>query len=145
MDIATATIARLKTTVAQLRQVGGAMELDDVLTNDARIDCPAAFVVPLDDLPGGDEAFTGRVIQRVTGTVAIVLCLDNYRDELGEETLMDLNQLRVAVRKALLGWVPDAETGEPVTAGSGRLMEFTGGRTWWADEYQIVYYWSEEP
>lgn len=144
MDVASAIIARLKAEVPQLRQIDGAMELDDVLTNDVRVDTPAVFVVPLDDIPVADESFTGHVIQRITGTVAIVLCLDNYRDALGGESIGSLNQLRHAIRKALLGWVPDANTGEPVQAGPGRLMEFTGGRTWWSDEYQINYYWNEE-
>lgn len=147
MDLQAAIIARLQVLVPQLRQIEGAIELDAALSSDAhaRIDTPAAFVVPLSDMPSDDESFSGQTIQQVVGSVAIVFCLDSYRDELGQAAAADLNALRVAVRRALLGWVADPDTGEPVRAGKGQLLDFGGGRTWWADEYDITYYWSEEP
>ena len=144
MDVIAATIARLLDQVSDLRQVGGAIELDAVINSDSRVDTPAAFVVPISDIPNRDESFAGRTIQRVEGTVAVIFCLDHYRDELGAEAVLDLNTLRAKVRKALLGWVPDEEAGEPVYAGKGRLLNFAEGRTWWSDEYLITYYWTQQ-
>lgn len=56
----------------------------------------------------------------------------------------DLVGLRLALRAALVGWVPDASNGEAVTFTAGRLLRLDGdGRLWWIDEFQLTtYYWS---
>lgn len=143
MDEIDAIIARIKDQVPQLRQVEGAIELDAVI-NGTTIASPAAFVVPLADVPQKDEGFTGRSMQLVIGTFAVLFVIDNQRSASGAAVVADLKALRAGVRKALLGWVPDEQGGEPVWAGKGQLIDFINGRTWWADEFHLNHYWSEQ-
>lgn len=143
MDLIAAIKVRLRDQVPALRQIDGAIELDDVINNEVRVDTPAAFLVPLSDVPTGDESFDGPSIQCVRRTVAVVLCLDNYRDELGTEVVHGLNILRLAVRQVLLGWMPDLRTRAPMRFGRGQMLNFLNGRTWWSDEYRVETYWSE--
>ena len=123
-----------------LRQVQGALELAAAIRAQS-VATPAAFVVPLTDQPGQDEAFTGQTLQRVRSRLSVVLVVDNKRDATGGAASDELERLRCAVRKALLGWAPPGFD-SPLTAGPGNLIDLENGRAWWGDEYQIEHYWS---
>lgn len=135
------TIARLKTQLTALRSVGGAADLDAALTG--VVATPAAFVMPVQDA-AVDLGMLGSTGQRIAQGFAVLHCVANRRDAQGSAALNDLQACRVALRTALVGWVPDASTGEAVVFTGGRLLRLDGdGRLWWADEFQLVtYYWS---
>ena len=64
----------------------------------------------------------------------------------GSSGVVDLVQSRQQVKAALVGFVPDEETGEPVTFLGGELVEFGGdGRMWWADEFHVKSYYRSNP
>lgn len=132
--------ARLRTRLSALRTVGLSADLDAALGGVVAV--PAAFVLPLAD-SASDLGMTGSTGQRVVQAFSVLLCVSNRRDAKGSAALTDLHALRMALREALVGWVPDADNGEPVTYTAGRLLKMDGdGRLWWIDEFQLITYWS---
>jgi hypothetical protein len=134
-------VARLKAQVSALRTLGASADLNTAI--DGVVALPAAFVLPLAE-SASDMGLVSSTGERVLQAFGVLLCVSNRRDALGGAALADLKTLRLAVRAALVGWVPDASNGEPVLFNAGRLMQMDGdGRLWWMDEFQLItYYWS---
>lgn len=132
---------RLHAQLTGLRTVGLSADFD--LAIGGVVATPAAFVLPLAD-QASDLGMTGSTGQRVVQAFSVLLCLSNRRDAKGSAALQDLHAHRMALRTALVGWVPDAANGEPVTYTAGRLLKMDGdGRLWWSDEFQLTtFYWS---
>ena len=134
-------VTRLKTQLTALRSVGASADLDAAIAGVVAM--PAAFVLPLAE-SSADMGMLGTTGQRITQAFGVLHVLSNRRDAQGGAALDDLKTHRLNLRTALVGWVPDATTGEPVTYTSGRLMRLDGdGRLWWIDEFQLTtFYWS---
>lgn len=134
-------VARLKAQLTALRSVGASADLDAAI--DGAPPVPAAFVLPLGET-GADTGLINGTGERDVQTFGVVHVINNRRDAKGEASLDDLKNHRLNLRAALVGWVPDAATGEPVKFAAGRLLRLDGeGRLWWIDEFQLItYYWS---
>lgn len=140
MDLS-AIEARLKTQLTGLKSVGVVADL--IAASKGVAATPSAFVLPLAEsaVDMGMLSTTGEKISHLFG---VVLCTSNRRDAKGAAALDDLLPLRLNLRNALVGWVPDIATGEPVTFAGGHLLNLDGeGRLWWQDEFELTtYYWS---
>jgi hypothetical protein len=134
-------IARLKTQLTGLKAIGTSAAM--LAAREGVVALPAAFVLPLGE-QGADMGMLSTTGQSVNQLFGVVHVLTNLRDVQGDAALDDLHTLRMNLRAALVGWVPDASTGEAVTFTSGRMVEFDEkGRLWWTDEFQVTtYYWS---
>ena len=134
-------VTHLRANMPALRSVGVSADL--AAAEEGVVAFPAAFVIPLGD-KGVDLGMVGSTGQRVAQTFGVVHCLSNRRDAQGGAALNDLAAMRAKLRTALVGWVPDAATGEPVLFTAGRLLRLDGdGRLWWMDEFQLItFYWS---
>ena len=134
-------LARLKTQLTGLKSVGVSADLDAAI--DGVVAMPSAFVFPLAE-GASDMGMLSSTGQRIVQTFGVVHVLSNRRDAQGSAALVDLATLRDNLRSALVGWVPDAATGEAVIFTGGRLLRMDGdGRLWWTDEFQLIsYYWS---
>lgn len=137
MDIAL-FVARLQAEVTGLREIEAAAGLDAAMR--ANRVAPAAYVIPLgervEQMPF--VSTTEHLESRVFGVIFVVETLDTT----GAPAVLDLRVVRHQVKTALIGWVPDEETGEPVIFLGGVLVQFDGdGRMWWSDEYQFKSYW----
>lgn len=132
---------RLKAQLTALRSVGASADLDAAI--EGVVAMPAAFVLPLAE-SGTDMGVVSSTGERIAQAFGVLHCLSNRRDAQGAAALDDLKTHRLNLRSALVGWVPDAATGEPVTFTAGRLLRLDGdGRLWWIDEFQLItYYWS---
>jgi hypothetical protein len=124
-----------------LKSVGLSAELDAAIEGGVAV--PAAFVLPLAE-SAADMGLLSSTAQQVVQTFGVVHVVSNRRDAQGGAALNDLHALRLVLRAALVGWVPDAATGEAVTYTAGRLMKMDGdGRLFWIDEFKLTtYYWS---
>ncbi|MDP3652421.1 MAG: hypothetical protein Q8R67_12135 [Rhodoferax sp.] len=132
-------IARLKATLTGLKSIGTSVDLDAAI--DGVVAVPAAFVLPLADSATPID-MAGSTDERETGAFGVVHVVSNRRDAQGAAALNDLKTLRLNLRAALVGWVPDAATGEPVHRTTGRLLRMDGnGRLWWIDEFQLITYY----
>ena len=134
-------VARLKIQLPALRSVGASADLDAAI--EGAVALPAAFVLPLAE-SAVDIGLTGSTGQRIAQAFGVLHVVSNKRDAQGGASLDELATHRVALRAALVGWVPDAATGEPVLFTGGRLLRLDGdGRLWWIDEFALTtYYWS---
>ena len=134
-------VARLKAELTALRSVGASADLDAAI--EGAVAMPAAFVLPLAET-AQDMEMTGATGQRITQAFGVLHVVSNKRDAQGGQALDDLNTHRLALRQALVGWVPSEADGEPVTFTGGRLLRLDGdGRLWWIDEFALkTFYWS---
>lgn len=135
-------VARLKSQLTGMKSIGATVDLDAAMGSTA-VAVPAAYVLPLADAVQPMD-LTGNVGGLVTQAFGVVHVLSNKRDTKGGAALADLVALRKNLTRALLGWVPDDTTGEPVYRTGGRLLSLDGeGRLWWLDEFQLkTYEWS---
>ncbi len=137
----TPVIDRLKSLLTGFKSIGSAVDLDAAMGGVVAV--PAAFVMPLAESATALDLLQ-QTSQRITSLFGVVLCVSNKRDATGAATLVDLVSLRNQLRNALVGWIPDPATAEPVHFAAGRLMRMDGdGRLWWLDEFELVtHYWS---
>ena len=132
-------IARLKAQLPTIRQLGGVADLDAAINGSVSV--PAVFVMPQAEGAELTAPMTGVVRQSFTPSWGVIQVISNRRDAAGASALTELAPLRQAVRQALVGWVPDATTGEPVYATGGRLLRMDGdGRLWWIDTFETKTY-----
>lgn len=135
MDL-TPVIAHLKTQLVALKSIGGAADLDAAI--EGTVAMPAAFVLPLGESATPSE-LTMVTRQRITHSFGVVHVVANRRDAQGAAALVDLATLRYRLRAALVGWVMDAASGEPVQFTGGRLLRLdSNGRLWWIDEFVFL-------
>ena len=136
-------IARLKAQVTGMREIDGASSLDAAMRG--AVSCPSAYAIPLTET-GRELAHTGPVDQLITVLFGVLIVLDTARTAQGLDVLIELEAKRRQVRQALVGWVPDEDTGEPVTFAGGELVQFQGdGRLWWSDEFLLTTYYRSNP
>ena len=134
-------VARLQGQLTGVKSVGASADLDVAI--DSTVAIPSAFVLPLAE-SATDMDTAGQTNQRIAQVFGVVLVVSNKRDAKGAAALDDLKALRLNLRTALVGWVPDASNGEPVHFRAGRLLRLDGdGRLWWIDEFELItFYWS---
>ena len=136
-------IARLKAQVTGMREIDGASSLDAAMRG--AVSCPSAYAIPLTET-GRELAHTGPVDQLITVLFGVLIVLDTARTAQGLDVLIELEAKRRQVRQALVGWVPDEDTGEPVTFAGGELVQFQGdGRLWWSDEFVLTTFYRSNP
>jgi len=132
-------IDRLKAQLSGVRQLGGAADLDSALNGSVSV--PAVFVMPQAEKAAVTPMSTGLVRQTFAPNWGVIQVVSNRRDAAGAAALTDLASLRQAVRLALVGWVPDTSTGEPVYATGGQLLRLDGeSRLWWVDSFELKTY-----
>ena len=132
----TETAALLRTTVEQLRLVGGSIEFEAAAASAPAV-MPAAFVIPLGEDPRPSQG-ANFIRQQIRTSLGVVLAVKNVADTKGEAAQADLTTLRIAVQAALLGWSPtDAE---PLERGAGRLLGFKNSVLNWQDVYHTNIY-----
>ena len=137
-------VERLRQRLADLplREIDAAGGLDAAMRGNRA--APALYVMPLSER-GTYLAHTGYVDQQETRVFGVVMALETLDFSRGSGTGISLDVLRQRVKKALIGWVMDDETGEPVLFQSGDLVDFPGnGSLWWADEYVMTGYFRSE-
>jgi hypothetical protein len=136
-------LQRLKAHMPGMREIDGASSLDAAMRG--LVSTPSAYLIPLKDT-GLEMAHTGPVDQDITVLFAVLIVLDAARTASGMDVLRELHTRRAQVRQALVGWVPDENTGEPVTYAGGELVQFQGdGRLWWSDEFLLSTYYRSNP
>lgn len=136
-------LQRLAAHMPGMREIDGASSLDAAMQG--LVSTPSAYLIPLKDT-GLEMAHTGPLDQDITVLFAVLIVLDAGRSASGMDVLRELHTRRGQVRQALVGWVPDEDTGEPVTYAGGELVQFQGdGRLWWSDEFLLSTYYRSNP
>lgn len=134
MDV-TPIIDRLKTQLTGFVLIAGAADLDIAI--DATPNAPAAHVMPLAETAEAPD-LAGLHHQRVLQEFGVVVMVANLQDATGSAAAVELHARRLAVRAALVGWVPDPASGETVAFTGGRLLQFFNQRLWWMDQFRVL-------
>lgn len=129
-----AIVQRLAERVPELRLIDTAAAYAALEAPPARAQCPAAYVIELEETAGPQGLATGGTRQLVTERVAVVLILDAARDARGAAGAAALRPLRQAVRAALAGFAPD-EAHDALTFQGGRLIAAEGGYLAWEEAF----------
>ncbi len=136
-------IGRLTAQVTGMREIDGASSLEAAMRG--AVATPSLYLIPLTET-GRELAHTGPLDQQIAVLFAVLFALDTARSAQGMDVLVELHTHRSQVRAALVGWVPDDETGEPVTFVGGELVQFQGdGRLWWSDEFVLTTFYRSNP
>jgi hypothetical protein len=134
----TPIIERLQQRAPQFKLIGGSAQLQSLSDNLPAI--PALFVAPSNEAPEASPWINGPLIeQRVVVQFATLIACQNMDDVTGEAALLTLEDLREAVRDALMGWSPLPEFDNIEWSGGDFLSFDTNMVLWWADRYRTAY------
>ncbi len=133
------TIERLKTGAPDLKKVFGAAEFAAIKESPPLAQLPQAYVIPLAERAQPSER-VNAVRQRVDIEIGVVLAIGGSRaDERGGTQAVEIKAVRDAVRMALLGWPPTADS-DPFEFAGGELLAFRDGVLWWQDAFSTSVY-----
>lgn len=90
---------------------------------------PAMFVFSSEEAASENER-ANAVLQRMEIDVSVVVIAGNVSDPRGAAASVDVEALKRAVRKALVGWQP-ASAEDVITNVGGRLVRARDGLVWW--------------
>lgn len=136
--------------IAQLKQraplfsggtVGGAAKFE-ILPEAANLRMPAAYVLPLDEQPQ-DQVSKNGYQQLVREGFAVVVALDNGADERGQTAAQNLDAVRLALFKALLGFQAAVDY-DAIAFEGGQLLHLDRKRMYYQFEFSVDYAISTE-
>lgn len=135
--------------IAQLRQrasvfaqrVAGAARFE-ILPEAANLAVPAAYVLPLTEQP--QEQFSQNGYQQtVREGFAVVVVLSNRSDERGQAAASNLDTMRTALFKALLGFQP-SPAHDVIAFEGGQILHLDRQRLYYQFEFSVDYALSTE-
>ncbi len=121
------------------RRIGGAADFESgvesvIAITDPRTGkyaYPAAVVIPLEDDADGNTVLAGNT-QEVTETVGVIVEFDATADRRGQAGVGQVEAMKYALFRALLGWVIDPERGaRGLYYAGGELLTFDRARLFW--------------
>lgn len=125
---------------AVFNYVAGAAEFS-ALTGEP-LSTPAAYVMTEGEASAENSRMTGSVIQRTESDFAVVIVTRNVSDGTGGAASDEIEDLKQAVRDALVGFEPtDAE---PVEHIEGNLLKAKNGSVWWRELFGTAYFTKEK-
>lgn len=95
---------------------------------------PSAYVIPRGDLPKPNELLGNSVSQLVVERFAVILAVNNARDQRGDAVNASLEAIRDPTLKALLNFVP-ATGYNPITYAGGKMLMLDVSVMWWQLEF----------
>lgn len=117
-------------------RVAGASEFKPLPEN-AKMELPAAYVIPLDDNPDEQRSQTDYW-QNVTDAFAVVIIVNNTQDARGQASVDIVDTAREALWKALLGWSPEPKYDGIVYQG-GNLLEMNRAHLYYQFEFSASF------
>ena len=132
MIVAIVEALKTRTNATFAGRIAGAAEFA-LISPDAKLAVPAAYVIPLDDSAqpnGSDNGYS----QIVRDGFAVIVVLSNTADEIGKSSVAQIQPIRNVLNAALLSWKPDAEHG-PIEYEGGQLLDIDRARLYYQFEY----------
>jgi hypothetical protein len=120
-------------------EIGTALSLAAAQDNPPQRD-PVAWVYP-SAAAGESSGRVNATRQRITTRIGVVFYLrPRANDPGGGKSADPIERLYTWLRGALIGWVPDPATGNPMEFQRGYLAGLDEGGVFWAEEYAIDHY-----
>ncbi|MBY4640013.1 hypothetical protein K6L44_08440 [Gluconacetobacter entanii] len=119
-------------------RVAGAAEYA-LVQDQAWMECPCGYVVPLDDEPGPNLKLTG-LQQVVTETFMVMCLLDNSTDRRGQAAATTaVSDVKTSLFSAVLNWrPPDINAAQGFRYARGGLVgDPNRARLWWQFDFSI--------
>src|SRR6185312_6398493 len=92
---------------------------------------PAAVVIPLEDEPGSNDLLDGN-LQDVIETIGVIVQFDAKADRRGQGAVSQVEAMKYALFRALLGWRIDVNRGaRGLYYAGGELLTFDRARLFW--------------
>jgi hypothetical protein len=92
---------------------------------------PAAVVIPLEDEPGSNDLMDGN-LQDVIETIGVIVQFDAKADRRGQTAVSQVEAMKYALFRALLGWQIDPNRGaRGLYYAGGELLTFDRARLFW--------------
>lgn len=132
MIVAIVEALKTRTNATFAGRIAGAAEFA-ILSPDAKLAMPAAYVIPLDDSAQPNTSDNGYS-QLVRDGFAVIVVLSNTSDELGNSSVAQVQPIRNVLNAALLSWAPDSEHG-PIEYEGGQLLDIDRARLYYQFEY----------
>jgi hypothetical protein len=132
MIVAIVEALKTRTDATFAGRIAGAAEFA-LISPDAKLTVPAAYVIPLDDTAqpnGSDNGYS----QIVRDGFAVIVVLSNTAAEIGKSSVAQIQPIRNALNAALLSWKPDSEHG-PIEYEGGQLLDIDRARLYYQFEY----------
>ena len=140
MSLAAAVRARLEAELADAPKLFTAVRLPN---DPGQRRAPALYVVPESSRATPNRLANG-ISQRVTETVAVVIVEQTRNDPLGDAARVKVEERRIAIRAALLGYEPPDWA--PLEYRRGALVAIDReGRVVWAESYASETQWRMVP
>lgn len=112
--------------------VAGAAEFK-MLQENAALQVPCAFVIPLDDNPQENMAMNS-VRQKLKDSFAVIVAVSNVADEKGQTGVHSIDAIRTVLWAALLGWRP-ADRYDGIEYQGGQLLAMDRARLWYQFDF----------
>lgn len=132
--------ARLRSEIPKLRSVQGAADYAAVMAL-RDFPSPCAYVVLAKEQgaqrPAGN-AVRGQVMpvsQSVEVAFGVVLVVRNYREQRGDQVADELKEFVGAVRRTLIGYVPDLPGARACQFMQGELLDYDAATALWVESY----------
>ncbi len=123
------------------RRFAGAAEFA-ALSEAAKLDLPAGYVIPLDD-ESLDQQSQNGYRQTVRDMFGVVVVVSNTTDERGQTSINSIDALRTELFKALLGWQPTADY-HAIEYRGGSLLHVDRARLYYQFEFSAAFEIGEE-
>lgn len=123
-------------------RIAAAAEIASLAENPpARTELPAAFVYPAGHAARAPQFGTGITTQPVAARYGVLIFVPAQAERHGDKAAQEIEPFYQALRKQLVGWMPDDAGDEtflaPMALASGRALAFADGLMIWSDEYVI--------
>ncbi|MAZ84124.1 MAG: hypothetical protein CME90_11030 [Hoeflea sp.] len=143
MSLVTEMIARLQAIdPSPFALIEGAVEFASIDKVPPAV--PAAYVFIKNEAAEENSRATGKVLQRAEHDIAVVIITSNVSDATGAAAFDDIEALKVKVRGALVGFVPESSSGDPLEYVSGQILRFRSGTVWFETVFAAASYIEEQ-
>lgn len=132
--------------ISELKEVTGAVNLKTVMTNQDNL--PGAYVLET-HMQTSENQYANGLLQTGSIGFAVVLSIENIKDDFGADSSDKMTALRGLVLDKLLGFAPTDAVGDTsvqLEYGGGRVIGFENDILVWQENYILpeVTLWSNQ-
>ncbi len=131
-------VSRLKSQVATLKLVEGALDYAAVQVQPPAGNMPAVYVVELAENFAPASGMSGAKTQDGVASFGVILWMAAARLDV-KETPAALETLRTAIKNALFGWAPPGANGAEFAHAGGRLLVAEGNLVVWQQTFSLQF------
>jgi hypothetical protein len=141
MSLAHDIAARIGSECGDLFRIVGLAGDMAALKNGTPPATPAAYVYVIEEAAGENTRLNG-VLQRVEIDIGVMLIAQNLSDHRGGAAAGDIETLRQAVKRALIGWCPAsmAADGSIIELVGGSIQKANAGTVWFEQVFGLATY-----